>query len=388
MTRRTLTRTLCGLTVLAVCLLLILDRAHHAGAQGSYLPPEGVTVSFFPARDGQVHQPLVIGAATDVSFMRAFIEAFQAHHQTVPVAYIDSLSTALLARADQACRTRARTADLYLSSSSDHLVLLANRGCALKLRGGIAALAPGGAQWRDEVAAFTVEPAVFVYGRSIGPRQVPRSHVMLIEWLRNRSDLGARIGTYDIESSGTGYNFVAEDAQQSAIYGRLIESLGRTRVRLYCCSNAMVDAVDRGEILFAYNVQMSYAYAAQRSGSRIGVILPTDYQAIQTRSIMIPTGARDIRGAEEFARFLTSGEGRALARRQLMAPDLPAGRAGALADALLDQAVVSPLLLTLQDRARRERMIREWRQALRPADAPRDPAADLAEAKKNGVAAR
>lgn len=330
-----------------------------------YRPPLGVTVTFFPARDGRIHQPLVIGAATDVSFMRPFVTAYQQRRPDVAIAYIDSISTALLVRARQACKANARTADLYLSSSTDHLVLLANEGCAMALPRDVAAAAPSEAQWRGEVAAFTVEPAVFVYSaRLFDARRMPHSHSALIQWLRVPDGKQGRIGIYDIETSGTGYNFAVDDAHQSSIYGRLLESFGRIGTRTYCCSNVMVDAVERGEILFAYNVQMSYAYAAKRAGSRIGVILPSDYQAIQTRSLMIPRGARDPQAATDFARFLNSPPGRQLARQQLMEPGVSNARAAATADQLLDRAVVSPLLLAMQDQSRRQRTIREWRQAI------------------------
>jgi iron(III) transport system substrate-binding protein len=128
----------------------------------------------------------------------------------------------------------------------------------------------------------------------------------------------------------------------------------------------MVDAVNRGEILLAYNVMISYAYSAQRAGSHIGVVLPNDYQSIQTRSVMIPRGSTNSGLAAEFIRFLTSPEGRGLARAQLMKPGAATRRSGVVADRLLAQASVSPLLLTLQDQARRRRMIREWLQAIRP----------------------
>lgn len=335
------------------------------GDQGSYVPPDGASVTYFAARGPGSVQPLVIGSSTDAGFMRPFILGFQEQHPNTAVAHIDAKGSAFLVRAEAACKSGRGAPDLYLSASTDQLVRLANNGCAQSLPTTVAASALAGASWRNEVVAFAVEAAAFVYGpRFLATRTFPTSHVELVEWLRGLPGAAGKIGTYDIETSSDGYDFTAADARQPALYGRLLESLGRAEVRTYCCSNVMVDAVDRGEILFAYNVQMSYAYAARRAGSRIQVILPNDYQGIQTRSVMVPRGARDPQQAIAFARFLTSDAGRAIARSQLMDPAVAPAQAAVIADALLDQASVSPLSLSLQDAARRARLIHEWRQAV------------------------
>jgi hypothetical protein len=91
---------------------------------------------------------------------------------------------------------------------------------------------------------------------------VPDSHAALAEQLRDRAEaLDGHIATYDIRQSGLAYNYAEFDLREAPLYGRLIESFGRGH-RLYCCSNTMVDAVARGDVLLAYNVQLSYACGA------------------------------------------------------------------------------------------------------------------------------
>jgi len=339
-------------------------RNKTAPSFGDYVPPDGAIVTYFPAPQGESTLPLVISASTEAGFMRPFLLAFQQRNPTIPIAYIQSRSSAFLDRALDSCHQQQRSADLYLTSSTDHLVRLANENCAQTLPSSIGAAAPGQAAWRNQVIAFTVEPAAFVFGQHFpglnGP--LPSNHIALLEWLRRLPKGHDRVGTYDIEASADGYNFAASDSRQASLYGRLLESLGRADVRLYCCSNVMVDAVDRGEILFAYNVQLSHAYAAQRAGSRI----VDDYQALQTLSFMLPKGARTPSAALQLAAFLVSGEARELARKDLTPPGEAPSVAAAHADQLLGQASVTPLLLSLQDRARREHLIREWREAIRP----------------------
>lgn len=343
--------------------------ARHVTARsnpaGDYSPPDGAVVTYLPAPKEEQGLPLVISGSIEAGFMRPFLLAFQRHNPNLALVYIQARNDALLDRALTTCRRHERTADIYLTSSTDHLVRLANENCAATLPSAIGQAAPAQASWRDQVVAFTVEPAVFVFSRQLGG-PLPASHIALLDWLRGLPKDRARVGTYDIEASADGYDLAASDSHQDALYGRLLEGLGRSNVRLYCCSNVMVDAVDRQEILFAYNVQLSYAYRAQRAGSRIAVVLPNDYQALQTLSFMLPKRPRDPTTALKFAQFLVSPEAREIARRNLVPPGAVSSQAAVQADQLLAQASVTPLLLNLQDRARREHLIREWREAIDP----------------------
>ncbi len=372
--------------LLAAALAWAIWRAPE-GPAGNFEPPDGAIVTYFAAPRQEESLPLVLSGSIDAGFMRPFLLAFQRHQPTIAIAYIQSRSNAFLDRALETCHRGGRAADLYLTSSTDHLVRLANEDCAQTLPAAVAAAAPARASWRDQVIAFTVEPAVFVFARrSVGlPGPVPTNHSQLLEWLRRLPANEGRVGTYDVEASADGYNFAAADSHQKALYGRLLEGLGRSNVRLYCCSNVMVDAVDRGEILFAYNVQLSYAYAAQRAGSRIRVVLPSDYQALQTVSLMMPRAARSPASAQLLAAFLVSPEAREIALRDLAPPGEPAAAGRARARQLLAQASVTPLLLSLQDRARRAQLIHEWREAMKgpatataglPDPAPADPSFD------------
>ena len=333
-----------------------------------YPAPADGTGSTFPAPGGE-QSVLTLEAATDISFMRPFIVGFQKAHPRVTVRYVDYLSSELLARATLACQRAGATPDLYVTVSTDHLVQLANDGCGAAVPKVVADPVPGWAKWRRNVIAFAVEPAVLVYdARLLKRAEVPTTHLALIDALRANSEAWrGRVGTYDIERSGSGYNYATFDARQSATYGRLIESFGRIQARTYCCSNVMVDAVQRGEILLAYNVQMSYATAAQTAGAPIGVILPTDYQAIQTRSVMMSRDARNHDDAVAFIQYLVSPRGQAVARAQIT-PPRDATTIGVVSETeRLGQVSVDPSLLALRDRSRRERFIREWSQAVRPA---------------------
>jgi iron(III) transport system substrate-binding protein len=303
---------------------------------------------------------LLIEAGTDVSFMRPFLADFQELHPNVDIVYEDKQSTQLIDRALDACRHGLGMPDVYLSVATDHLVRLANDGCGQQVSEGMAN-APDWREWRHEVFAFALEPAVFVYDRKqLSDADVPRSHLALINEMRgNAARWNGRIATYDIERSGIGYNYADFDSRQSTLFGRILESLGRSHVRLYCCSNEMVEAVQRGDVLLAYNVQLSYAYAAQRLDGNVGIVIPTDFQAIQTRSAMVSRDAVHPEEAMQLIDYLVSARAQGIEARLLKSPlrFSPTER-------LLNQANVSGALLRLQDQARRAEFTLEWRQAL------------------------
>lgn len=363
--RRRLAAAFCGLTALAAAAALLWPRSQDAPSP--YPRPLVGAQTLFPARVAP-GRTLTIEAATDVSFMRPFIDEFQRRYPQVAVQYVDTLSSELLQRARRSCARENATPDLYLTISTDHLVELANGGCASPAPRKVAAVTPAWAQWRREVMAFSVEPAVFVYDRRRVPEaKAPRSHLALVEALRADPQAWAgRIGTYDIERSGPGYNYASFDARQAAIYGRLIESFGRSRVKIYCCSNDMVEAVAQGDITLAYNVQLSYAYAGQRAGLNIGVVLPSDYQAIQTRSVMITRDARNPVDAAAFVGLLASPRGQALAAAQITPPHGAMTLGKVLDTERASQVVVDSSLLALRDAGRRESFISDWRAAVRP----------------------
>jgi iron(III) transport system substrate-binding protein len=350
--------------VLAALLALAWSRRPvPPSGKAAYTIPSKAVVTRFPALAGE-HQRLVIEAATDVSFMRPLIVEFQKRNPDAALIYEDGLSTDVLARALAACRMRTNIPDLYLSVATDHLVRLANDGCGQKAANDVAV--PAWREWRHEVFAFAIEPAVFVYNRKLlTDNEAPRSHVALINALRSKPQFwNARIGTYDIRKSGIGYNYAEFDSRESSLYGRLIESLGRSHVQLYCCSNEMVRAVEAGDVVLAYNVQLSYALAAQRANLDVGIVVPSDFQAVQTRSVMIPAGATNLDLAQRFVVFLQSPAAIAITSALLTPPAPDKAELFVPSDRLLSQANVSSALLRLQDPARREAFTHEWLQAI------------------------
>jgi ABC-type Fe3+ transport system substrate-binding protein len=126
----------------------------------------------------------------------------------------------------------------------------------------------------------------------------------------------------------------------------------------------MVEAVQRGDVLLAYNVQLSYAYAAQRLDGNVGIVIPTDFQAIQTRSAMVSRDAVHPEEAMQLIDYLVSARAQGIEARLLKSPRPGESLRFSPTERLLNQANVSGALLRLQDQARRAEFTLEWRQAL------------------------
>ena len=331
--------------------------------------------SIFPA-PGTERARLVINGVTDAEVIAPLIRDFQQRAPDVTVEFNDYVSNDLFREAELACREERSHGDLWISSSVDHLVKLANDGCARSHRSAETERVSAWANWRDEIFGFAFEPAVIVYDASQVPTEdVPRSHVEIAELLRRKPDeYWSRIGTYNVKLSGVGYLLAFHDALQAPTsYGRLLESFSRAQVVTSCCNKEVLDLIETGRLKIAYNILGSYAYARYLRNNDIRVVVPRDYTLILTRGAMIPTHSPQPDLAARFLDHLVSERGQKVARDKAFyfaenAP-LPPGVDGPIS--LIESGIgrpirVGPALLAAQDRATREEFIRNWTSLLAP----------------------
>ncbi len=188
-------------TILA-CFLMLLSVPATAGTSYEFkaLAPEA--------------GKLRIEASGDIEAIEPLIRDFQALEPALSITYVDSLTNDLYGMMQEACAKGMTGADLVFSSSADHMVKLANDGCAQPHTSPETSRAPPFASWHDEVFGFSFEPAVIVYNRNlVPPSDVPRSRDQLVDLLRDKAETyNNRIGTYDIARSGIGYLFGFFDA--------------------------------------------------------------------------------------------------------------------------------------------------------------------------------
>lgn len=325
----------------------------------------------------QATAKLTIASTTDLAIFAPIVRAFQLQWPGVAITYDEVTTNELNARVAGACDSGRFVADLVISSSIDQQLKLINDGCGLTANPGVLDPLPDWAQWRDELFGVTFEPAVIVYNRAyFADKKVPASRFDLIDLLRDSDAFRARVGTYDIETSGVGYLLAFLDAAQATTWGRLVESLGRNQAQLFCCTADILDRVADGRLLVGYNVLGSYALARMESDPRIGIVLPSDYTLVLARAAFVSRDAQNPQIARDFLDFLFSATGRAILAgpARLFSPVDGADQLFRLAPFAdgdpqsLRPVPFSPALLVGLDRAKRDIFLSQWRAAL-PSDA-------------------
>jgi len=328
-------------------------------------PALAVEPVVYPAPAGERHV-LLIDAATDRTLMEPLILDFQRIAPTVTVSYSDFSTRDLYERTESG----QTDADLVISSASDLQVKLINDGFSQPYESSATQALPDWANWRDEAFGFTVEPAVIAYNRDLVPEQeVPRSRNDLIRLIReNGVRYNRRVATYDAATSGIGYLFATQDSVLFSQYWQLMVTLGAAQARLACCTGDILEMIERGEVLIAYNMLGSYARARMVAGARIGIVLPEDYTLVMSRVAIIPAKSRRADLAGSFIDYLLSQRGQEIISSQSALFSLTPG---IQEDAVLrgDRAAstgpvipitLSPALLVFLDKFKRESFLRQW----------------------------
>lgn len=337
-----------------------------------WLAPARAETYEFPS--DKVNAPrLHIEGSGDIEAMGTLIRDFQLANPGIAVTYVDALTNDLFARMAAACEDGRTLPDLVFSSSVDHMVKLANDGCASPYRSRETQRLPAHARWRNEVFGFTFEPAVIAYNkRLVSAAKVPHTRDELADLLRTESLVfDGRLGTYDIAQSGIGYLFAFFDAQESSSFGRLIEAFGRANARLFCCTGELLEKIESGEILIGYNLLGSYAYARLKAGAPIGIVLPRDYTLVLSRAAFIPAAAANRAAGQAFLDYLLSLRGQQVVLRNAFyfaqGAALPEGvdAAGPEAQTGITRPIpIGPDLLAVNDRQKRERLLKIWEASL------------------------
>ncbi|WP_119389557.1 ABC transporter substrate-binding protein [Taklimakanibacter lacteus] len=348
---------------LAVAALLFLGLSGGATAKEN---------TWFPAV-GPETAVLTIHAVADLSAIGPMIRDFQKTQPGISVDFTDYLTNELYDLLANQCAKGEKMADIVISSSVDHIAKLANDGCAQSYFSPNTGRIPDWAKWRDEVFGFTFEPAVIVYNRDlVAPADIPRTHHDLAELLRAKPEIyDGKVGTYDIEQSGIGYLFAFFDTQQSNIFGRLLESFGRSRAVLRCCTGELLARIEKGELLIGYNLIGSYAYGRYKEGAPIGIVMPRDYTLVLSRTAMIPAAAGRPDLGKTFLDYVLSSRGQAAAAAEsfFFSFDRPFPEGVDAVDPGLGSGVyrpivIGPALLATLDQQNRRRFLSEWKASI------------------------
>ncbi|MDA5556754.1 ABC transporter substrate-binding protein [Shimia sp. MMG029] len=294
-------------------------------------------------------------SSTDTSFFAPIIEAFLRGKTGLSVDYY-VIGTAQI---DEIYRAHPNDYDVVISSAMDLQLKLVNDGYALQISN---LGQPGWAQWRESLFAFTSEPATVVVNRAAFPDgAVPKSRQELIQALRAQPELfRGRVGTYDVRESGLGYLFATQDARASETFWRLMEVMGGLGARLYCCSGDMIDDLESGELLVAYNVLGSYVAARLDVADHLEVVLPSDFPTTMMRTAFVTAQTFVEDDAVAFVRHLLAMQSQPRNRDVFPLPSLKP-----MSDASGHTVItLEPALMTYLDPLKRRTFIKEWSSAV------------------------
>lgn len=314
----------------------------------------------FPGVGGK--EKLNIISTADLDAFAPFITAFQARHPTVTIHYVVASSTELF----NAIYSEGEVFDLAISSAMDLQVKLANDGKAIKYMSPEISHISDWAHWRNEVFAFTWEPAVLLISKSaFSQMPVPTTRSSLIELLRDHPDVfKGRIGTYDIRRSGLGYLFATQDSRHSEVYWRLTETFGLIGAKLYCCSADIISDIENGRLAVAYNVLGSYVAQKVTQGlQNTRIVKFEDFTTVMLRTALIPSNARNPKNAGHMLEFLINLNQRPEMQSKAGLPYI--SRARAKENSAAESIHLGPSLLVYLDKLKKERFFKSWASSMR-----------------------
>ncbi len=361
---------------LAICLNAVLAVACVLAGTGAGAAFEAEARKFYPAPNAPPGAPAQTGApaapdaagralriisTADLDAFEPIILGFQAENPDIAVDYTIASTSQLM----RAIHDEGAVFDLAISSAMDLQTKLANDGFAQAYRSGATDALPQWARWRNQVFAFTQEPAVLILSESaFAGIAIPRNREELIALLRdNPARFRGRIGTYDVRVSGFGYLMATQDSRNAEAYWRLMEVMGRLEARLYCCSGDMIRDVADGRLALAYNVLGSYASARiAENAPGVRIVQLNDFVNVMLRTVTIPAGARHVDSAHKMVDFLvTLGQRPELAARSGLPPiDDRVLRA----NNAMRPIRLGPGLLVYLDSQKRRNFLRSWTSSL------------------------
>jgi iron(III) transport system substrate-binding protein len=318
-------------------------------------------------REGKV----VVYSATDRSVAEPLLRDFAELYPGIVVEYHDLITGPMFDLYVDEVARGAVAVDVLWSPAMDLQMKLANDGLALAYESPEAEKLPSWAVWRNEAYATTLEPFVFVHaaGRA---GEIPQSHAELVKLLESHPErIRGRVATYDPEKSAIGYLLLTQDSRIDPGFPDAIRAYGRSALELDGTTSAMINGVRSGELLLAFNVNGSYALAAQRSAPDLQIVYPSDYVLAASRIAIIARQAPHPNAAKTFLDYLLSSRGQeVLANRcslfSIRTDVAGETTAGALARSLgarLKPIHVGPSLLVFLDSSKRKDFLRRWRAA-------------------------
>jgi iron(III) transport system substrate-binding protein len=260
-------------------------------------------------REGKV----VVYSVLSNKAAQPLVDGFKALYPGIEVAYDgEGGSTETHDRYLSEVTAGRSSADVMWSSAMDLQMKLVMDGHAAGYASPESPHLPGWALYRDQAWGTTFEPVVFVYNKQrVAGSEIPQDHAGFATVLREHADkFDARVTSFDIEKSGVGFMFAAQDRRQYARIDDLLNALGAAHLRASPGTGDMLTKVASGEYLLGYNVMGAYAMVrGKKDLPTLGVVLPRDYTLVLSRVMFISRHATHPNAAKLWADFVLSKRG-------------------------------------------------------------------------------
>jgi iron(III) transport system substrate-binding protein len=271
------------------------------------------------------------------------------------------------------------SADVMWSSAMDLQMQLVRDGHAASYASPEASHLPAWARWKELAWGTTFEPIVFVYNRKLVPQaEVPHDHAAFAELLRTHAERYAgRVTTFDVQKSGVGYMFAAQDATNAPALPEMLAALRGARVQQADGTGTMLDKVNAGDYLLGYNIMGAYALTRSKGPlPQLGVVIPRDYTMVLSRVMFISKDAPHPNAARLWADYVLSPRGQQIIADRIelftVRDDVPAQHtAASLAREIGNGArpiPIDPRIADTLEPQRQREFIARWKGALAAAE--------------------
>ena len=356
--------------------IVLVALALHLGLADAQAPkdyPEAYALTIAAARkEGKV----VVYSVLSNKAAQPLVSDFKALYPGIEVEYDgESGSTEVTERFLAEVGAGKPSADVMWSSAMDLQMKLVADGHAASYASPEAAKLPAWARYKDEAYGTTFEPVVFVYNKQLlNAADVPQDHDEFASMMALRRDLfRGKVTTFDIEKSGVGFMFAAQDSEHYAGIGALLKAMGGAGVHASAGTGEMLTKIAAGQYLLGYNVMGAYAMVRSKKDlPSLGVVLPKDYTLVLSRVMFISRNAKHPHAARLWLDYVLSQRGQKVigdalelfaVRDDVQARYSAAGLAQQMGRAARPIPLSAAITQTLKPGARDE-LIRQWKSSI------------------------
>lgn len=302
----------------SVCLLTVLVSLLAAGRTAA-APAVPALPAYYPAEYASIVEAsrgeagLLVYSIMAARNWEPVLAEFRKLYPWIRVETLDLGSYEVFERYYAESAGGARTADMIISIAPDAFQDFVRRGQAVTYDSPEARRIPSWARFGREVYTVSADPMVFIWNkRALREDLWPTSIAQLVELVAsNPQTFRNRLTTYDAERVATGFAINWFWLKRHGERGwRMLETLGRTGVRLESSAGRMIDSVLAGETVVGYFVSTISVFPRFPAAEAVlGWGMIRDGTPVANRGMVITRAARSPNSARLLLDFILSERG-------------------------------------------------------------------------------